>query len=250
MNSYQIIVADLDDTLADTKQPITERMADILSQVLDRYQLCIISGGKYLQLQTNVIAHLNVSPHKLAKIHLMSTSGAQYDRFNTDTKKWVTEYQKIMPRDQRELIATTIETTAKECGLWEEITEGKRIEDRMTQVTFSALGQNATPAAKHAWDPTSEKRRRLQESLAKTLPNYEVVINGTTSIDILQKGIDKAYGMRKLMNMTKTTPPELLFFGDSLYKDGNDYPVKEMGITSVAVTCWQETARYIESNLL
>lgn len=250
MRQYRIIACDLDDTLADTKQPISKRMTGVLTQLLDTYQLCIISGGNYNQLQVNVIARLNLPLEKLVKIHLMSTSGARYDHFSADTRKWVVQYQKIIPQDQRELIAATIETIAKKHDLWEKSVTGKRIEDRVTQVTFSALGQNATPDAKRAWDPTNEKRRRLQTALAEALPAYEVVINGNTSIDVLQEGVDKAFGIQELMKATGTATKDILFFGDSLYENGNDYPVMRSGIATIAVTRWQDTACFIEDNLL
>ena len=50
-----------------------------------------------------------------------------------------------------------------------------------------------------------------------------------TSIDVTKQGIDKAYGMKKLMDVTRCSKEEILFIGDRIEEGGNDYPVKAYG---------------------
>jgi hypothetical protein len=38
----------------------------------------------------------------------------------------------------------------------------------------------------------------------------------------------------------------MLFIGDRLEEGGNDYPVKAMGIDSIAVEKWEDTALVVE----
>jgi len=66
-------------------------------------------------------------------------------------------------------------------------------------------------------------------------------MGGTTTIDITKQGIDKAYGMRKLIDQLKITKSDILFFGDRLQEGGNDYPVKAMGIDCLEVSDWHDT---------
>jgi len=80
---------------------------------------------------------------------------------------------------------------------------------------------------------------------ADRLPDLEVRSGGSTSIDVTRKGIDKAYGMRKLIDFLELSKDEVLFVGDRLDEGGNDYPVKAMGIDTVAVTRWQDTAEFV-----
>ena len=54
----KIIAFDLDDTLAVTKSPLSPRMADLLARLLEQYEVCIISGGKFELFQSQVIDHL------------------------------------------------------------------------------------------------------------------------------------------------------------------------------------------------
>ena len=44
---------------------------------------------------------------------------------------------------------------------------GEVIEDRDTQITFSALGQDATPEDKYAWDPDNEKKLAIRDLCQK-----------------------------------------------------------------------------------
>lgn len=250
MDNKRIIACDLDDTLADTKRPIEPRMVDLLTRLLDSYDLCVITGGRYAQVEANVLSLLDLTPDKLSRIHAISTSGAQYNRYDPETGKWELVYRQNMPDDERQRIAARIEEIARAEGLWESEAVGDIIEDRLTQVTFSGMGQLASPEVKAAWDPSGEKRQKLRTLLAEEFEGYEVAINGKTSIDVLDHGIDKAYGINKLMEYGGYQMNEVLFIGDSLGENGNDYPVKAMGIDTIAVTKWQETADYMEENLL
>jgi len=41
----QVLAFDLDNTLADSKSPITARMGGLLDRLLKRFQVCVISGA-------------------------------------------------------------------------------------------------------------------------------------------------------------------------------------------------------------
>ena len=93
---------------------------------------------------------------------------------------------------------------------------GTILEDRGSQITFSALGQEAPLDAKRAWDPTGEKKAALRDAVAPLLPDLEVRSGGSTSVDITLKGVDKAYGMKRLAEMTGIALEEMIFVGDRL----------------------------------
>ena len=132
----------------------------------------------------------------------------------------------------------------REAKLW-----GAQIEDRGSQVTFSALGQAAPVAAKEAWDPDGTRKRKLRAYVAKLIPEFEVRVGGSTSIDVTKPGIDKAYGITKLIKKLAVSKEDIIFVGDQLRKGGNDYPVKAMGVDCLEVTGWQDTALVIETIL-
>lgn len=246
----KLIAFDLDDTLAITKSPMSDRMGMALGRLLERFEVCIISGGKFAQFEKQVVDRLEVPEHLLPKLHLMPTCGTRYMRYDTANHKWQEVYAEDLTAEQKKSIVAVLEEAAKELGYWEAHPTGEIIEDRGSQITLSALGQQATPEAKYAWDPKGTKKEAIRAYAAERLPDLEVRAGGTTSIDVTKIGIDKAYGMRKLMQMLEIGADDILFFGDKLYEGGNDYPVKAMGIDSLEVDRWEETALAIESILL
>ncbi|MFZ1250246.1 MAG: HAD-IIB family hydrolase [Candidatus Microsaccharimonas sp.] len=245
----KVLAFDLDDTLAIAKSSISERMSETLSRVLEHFDVCVISGGNFHQFKVQIIDHLDVTPTKLARLHLMPTCGTQYYRFDELSRDWVQQYAENLTNDQKKKIFEVLEASARELGLWPNNPTGDIIEDRESQVTFSALGQKASSDMKYAWDPDGSKKLAIRNLAAKNLEGFEVRTGGTTSIDVTQEGIDKAYGIQKLIDATGVKKGDILFFGDKLQEGGNDYPVKAMGIDSLEVVEWEDTANRLESIL-
>lgn len=55
--------------------------------------------------------------------------------------------------------------------------------------------------------------------------------------------------MKRLIDAIDISKDEILFLGDKLDEGGNDYPVKAMGIDSIAVEGWETTAYVVEGIL-
>lgn len=246
----KVIAFDLDDTLAVTKSPISDRMGELLVQLLEKYDVCIISGGKFEQFKMQVVDRLEAPSHILNKFHLMPTCGTRYYRYDELKDDWKLQYAEDLTSEEKEEIIRVVEATAREVGLWAEAPYGDIIEDRGSQVTYSALGQQAPAEAKYQWAEDNEvAKQELRTKIAERLPNLEVRLGGTTSVDITRIGIDKAYGMRKLIDAIDIDQDEILFIGDKLQEGGNDYPVKAMGIDSIEVDGWEDTAFVLEGVL-
>jgi phosphomannomutase len=243
----RLIAFDLDGTIAVSKSAISDVMALALRELLGLYNVSIISGGSFVQFQEQILNHLEVPHDQLMRLHLLPTSGTKYFRFISAQNSWELQYSEDLPLEQRQNIINVLTTGAKNLRLWEASPFGEVIEDRGSQVTFSALGQAAPPDAKYAWDPSGQKKEALRAYVAPKLPDLEVRTGGTTSIDVTNKGIDKAYGMRKLMATLELTVRDILYFGDQLEPGGNDYAVKAMGIDTITVTGWEQTAVSIEA---
>lgn len=246
----RLLAFDLDDTLAVTKSPIDDRMADALTRLLDFFDVCIISGGRYEQFEEQVVKRLQASPEQLRRLHLMPTCGTRYYRYDLAKTAWDQVYAEDLSTAQKKEIVNTLEVAAKKLGYWESQPYGEIIEDRGSQITFSALGQQAPAEQKYQWDPEGKKKHAIRDYAASKLSGVEVRVGGTTSIDVTTIGIDKAYGMRKLMQQLELSQEDLLFFGDKLEPGGNDFPVKEMGVDCIEVSSWKDTVLVLESILL
>ena len=243
----KVLAFDMDDTIAITKSPISDRMAQAFGDILETFDVCIISGGNYELFHKQFIDRLDLDDVKLQRIHLMPTCGTRYYRYDVAAKDWVMQYAEDLSDAEKVKIQQVLEDAAKEAGYWVDNPAGEIIEDRFSQITFSALGQNATPEAKYAWDPDGKKRMAIREIALRSIPELEVRLGGTTSIDVTRPGIDKATGMQKLMDANGFEKSDILFFGDKLQEGGNDYPVKAFGIDSIEVTRWEETANCLEA---
>jgi phosphomannomutase len=243
-DSVRAVAFDLDDTLAVSKSQIDDRMAGLLARLIRATDVCIISGGRFEQFESQVLVHLRADSDALAGLHLMPTCGTRYYRWVDG--EWQLIYAEDLAEHDKLRIVEALEHGARELGLWEDQAWGDRIEDRGSQITFSALGQQAPPAEKYRWDPDNQKKQQLRAYAAERLPDLEVRVGGSTSVDVTRKGIDKAYGMRKLMDQLGIAADEILFVGDRLEPGGNDYPVRAVGVRCVEVACWQDTADYVE----
>ena len=245
----RVIAFDLDNTLADSKSPITDRMAGLLDDLLRKFQVCVISGGAFAQFEKQLLSHLKAAPRALKALHVMPTCGTRYLRFDTATNAWQQVYAEDLTADQRTTIVAALEKGADTLGYRPARLWGPQIEDRGSQVTFSALGQEAPVAKKQAWDPDGSKKRKLRDHVAKAIPEFEVRVGGSTSVDVTKPGVDKAYGIEKLIESLAVTKKDVMFIGDQLSKGGNDYPVKAMGVDCLEVSGWPDTALVVETIL-
>ena len=252
----KVIAFDLDGTLAPSKSTLPDRMAEALGGLLEYFHICVISGGKFDQFKLQLIDNLHVSPDKLEKLHIMPTCGTRYYTYSIAYSDWQLVYAEDFSSAEKKHIVAAMNAAVDALGYRPQKLYGEMIEDRGSQVTYSALGQDVVAELgekgvdlKEAWDPDSVKKLKLQKYLAEKLPDFEVRAGGATSIDVTKPGIDKAYGMEKLMGMLKVGKDDILFLGDKLQEGGNDYPVKAMGIDSLEVSRWEDTALVLEGIL-
>lgn len=250
----KLIAFDLDGTLAPSKSPADDRMLTALKQLLDRYQVCVISGGKFEQFEKQLIGNLNAKPTQLVNLHIMPTCGTRYLKYDTTKNNWQLIYAEDFSEGEKKKITDALNKGFDDLKMRAAKTYGETIEDRGSQVTFSVLGQDIVDELgeeglrlKHEWDPDNKKKNGLRDYIAPLIPEFEVRVGGVTSIDVTKKGIDKAYGMRKLMQMLGITKEDILFIGDRIQPGGNDYPVKEFGIDTLQISQWEETALAVEA---
>lgn len=250
----KVIAFDLDDTLAESKSAIEDRMGELLRQLLEKFQVSVISGGKFEQFNKQLLSNLQADPSLLQRLHLMPTCGTRYYTYNLAHSDWDQVYAEDFTEADKKKIIKALEDGAEALGYKEDKVYGDTVEDRGSQITFSALGQDIVDELgpegvkrKKEWDQDGVKKLKLRDYVAELIPEFEVRAGGATSIDVTKPGIDKAYGMRKLMELLDVSKDEILFMGDKLQEGGNDYPVKAMGIDSLEVSHWEDTALAIQA---
>lgn len=251
MMMKKLIAFDLDGTLAPSKSHFDPRMVALFDRLLAKYQVCVISGAKYELFQRQFLTQITTESESLERLHLLPTTGTRYYSFEKD--KWVLKYAEDFSDKDRQRIIRALEDGIDETGHRVEKTYGPTIEDRGSQITLSPLGQEVVAELgdkgleiKESWDPDMKIRLEIAKVVEQKIPDFNVKVAGLTSIDVTIPGVDKAYGMKKLMNATGIKKEEILFMGDKIMPGGNDYPVEEMGIDCISVRSWEDTAYAIE----
>lgn len=254
----KVLAFDIDQTLNIAKTPITDETAGILAECLNYFEICPISGQKFdqflIQIVNRLIEVAEVTPAQLMHLHLFVAQGTQYYRYNPlanrndgasyDEKNWEEVYSFPLTKNEVQIISQAIEAAAKELSFWEsdKLQAGDQIiENRLSQVTFSALGQKAGTREKYAWDPDCKKRQKIVKRAKELAPDFTFEIGGTTSINAVKPGMNKAFGMTHMMDELKVSRDEILYFGDMTQPGGNDYPVVEMGIETITVRNHEDT---------
>jgi HAD superfamily hydrolase (TIGR01484 family) len=240
----RLIVFDLDGTLAESKAPLDGEMIELLTNLLGVVRVAVISGGGLPQFEKQL---LNLLPQdqRLKMLSLLPTCGTKFFSYETSWKQLYTEdlseAEKVRIIGALEQAVSSLDPPDR---VW-----GDLVEDRGSQITYSALGQDAPIEAKAVWDPNFAKRIKIKATLDRLVPEFAVRLGGATSVDVTKAGIDKAFGIRKLRDVLGVRIDQMLFIGDALFPGGNDFPAKEAGVLCIQVRDPDETKRVIEALL-
>ncbi len=239
----KLIVFDLDGTLAESKSSLDAEMSTLLHDLLGIVKVAIISGGDWPQFEKQLLSNLS-HDERLVNLSLLPTCGTKFFRYAGGWKKL---YEEDFTADEKERIISSLKKAVGVAGFKVEKVWGEVIEDRGSQITYSALGQQAPLKEKEKWDPDFTKRKKIKVLLDPLIPGFSVRLGGSTSIDVTKPGIDKAYGIRKLRDVLGISLKEMIYIGDALFVGGNDYPAEQAGVVSIPVRGPNETKRVVEA---
>ena len=253
LKNKKIIIFDLDGTLTESKSNLDSEMSKLLCELLNHKKVAIIGGGKYEQFKNQFLKNFKCDAKKLKNLFLFPTNATAFYKFKNN--KWRKIYEFELKRSEVQKIFEAFNETFKKFNYnHPEKTYGPVIENRGTQITFSALGQevvsrlgNQGLKLKESWLKKNKKlREKMANYLQKLLPEFEIRIGGLTSIDITKKGIDKAFGVSQISKNLKTSIKDMVFVGDALFPGGNDYSAKKTGILCIQVKSPEETKKLIK----
>ena len=244
----RLVAFDLDGTLAESKQRVPYDMGESLAQLLKKMPVAIMSGAGFPQFEKQFFPAIPMEAN-LNNLYIFPDNAAQC--FVYRNGGWKPQYNQAFTPAEREHVLKALDEALLETGMHDVPIRvwGERIEDRGAEIVFSGLGQEAPTEEKRKWDPTREKRKPLYNALVKKLPEFAIGLNAMTSIDITRKGITKAYGIKRLAELTGVPVEEMLYVGDALEEGGNDAVVKETGVPTHQVFGPKETEGLINSLL-
>ena len=241
----QLIVFDLDGTLAISKSPLDAEMAALLGSLMAIVKVAVISGGNWPQFETQLLSNLP-NDERLKNLSLLPTCGTKFYKYESG---WKQLYSEDFTDGEKEKIIRSLKQVIGQAGFEPEKVWGEVIEDRGSQITFSALGQQAPIEEKKKWDPDFVRRHKMKALLDNLIPEFSVHLGGTTSVDVTKPGIDKAYGIRKLRDTLGIAIQGMIFIGDALFPGGNDCPARDAGVLCIQVRDPEESKRVIEAIL-
>ena len=143
----KLIVFDLDGTLTESKAALDTEMSALLRDLIGVVKVAVISGGSWPQFEKQVLTNL---PHNesLVNLSLLPTCGTKFFKY---VKDWEEIYSEDFTADEKEKIVRALKNAFTAAGFKVDKDWGEVIEDRGSQITFSALGQQAPLEEKKKW---------------------------------------------------------------------------------------------------
>jgi len=244
MRKYKLIIFDLDDTLTPAKSPADKEMIFLLKKLLDKYKVAIITWGKLETIKKQVVDMLEKENANLENLYILPTIWTQFYVFKD--WDWQLIYKESLSENEVRKIKAVLEEALEKLNIKPKKTRGEIIENRWSQITYSALWQSAPLEEKKKFDPDKKIRKKIVEYIKDKLPDYEISIWWTTSIDITRKGFNKAYGIKKLLNYLQLDPKDVLFVGDAIFPWWNDRPAISTGVDYYKVENPEDTKKLIK----
>ena len=104
------------------------------------------------------------------------------------------------------------------------IRTGNHIEHRTGMINFSIVGRNANAEQRAAYVKSDDdgERNYIARAFNNFFPNLQATVGGETGIDISPRGADKSQILRDFKK-----DDTIHFYGDAMFKSGNDYPLAE-----------------------
>ena len=240
ISKKKVFIFDVDGTLTESKANITPKMASLVCALLAMRKVALLGGGNYKQLRLQCADKLPCLQGKPSVQNLLLSpvsGGALYTYTNND---WQNLYNLSFTTDESHEILQALKKSLADINyIYPETLYGEMIEDRGAQITFSALGQEASVDKKREWNKAEDVRPQIREALRKYIPNLSIRIGGTTSVDISK--VDKAYGVEQIIKHFQVPIQDALFIGDGLQEGGNDHDVLKTGIDAIQVADHKQT---------
>lgn len=244
MKCPRAVLFDLDDTLAESFHAPSPEILAGLGKLLENMPVAIITGASLQRMQQQFLGSLEKHP-RVDRLYIFPTSSSQACMYTQG--KWQFLYNLALTEEERSRIKKAIlEAVANIRELGGIPHYGEQMIDRDSQVAYTHVGVDASREVKDSWDSDGSKRGLLWKALKRSLPDFEILMGGVTTIDITRKDVNKSYGVKWLSERLGIPAGDMLYVGDALYEGGNDAVVIPTGIQVRAVEGPAETQKIIE----
>ena len=223
MTKKKVIICDIDGTLAYTDTEVTDEILNVIKKLQKKYLFVTMGNGTFTHLHNQFVKKYKEKNDK--EIYVYSLGGMEC--YKVADEGIIKIYSNDLSEDEKRKLVNTISDFIRKYKITPDTYD--QIEDRGSMVVFSILGRKANKELKYNFDPDRKKREKfIEEFFSKKLPEFEMKIGGTTTIDFTRKGFTKAFGVKKIKEMFNHDFKEMIYFGDNLQEGGNDHAVKKL----------------------
>ena len=218
----KLIVFDLDGTLTQHKQPLSDANRAVLDTLSKRYEIIMAGGGNCKRIYKQMGNY---------PITILGNYGMEESQIVDGEFKIVRE--ETCPVDRKFFDKKTSELR-KKYGY----TEFKGDSNEYHQsgmVTFALLGTKADQADKLAFDPYKIRRREMFPEVCEIFKDYSIFIGGTTSFDITPKQYNKYDAVMRYAAEHGYVKDQILFVGDDFADGGNDSQIRLGGMDYILI---------------
>lgn len=221
---------DMDGTLTDARQHITEDVVTTLRSVTPGIKKHLVTGSDMTKIEEQIPQELLLE--LFSRVYACNGTVVYNCDLDMDDENLPIEPELIhrltlvnyySEADINHIINVLLRTAA---NTHTKVKTGTFVEWRESQINFSVVGRNCTTAQREdyvKWDKKSGERKKIIDQLRKEFGGWGLSfrLGGQISIDITREGWDKSYAFE---NMNET-PDQCIFFGDKICQDGNDLDI-------------------------
>lgn len=231
-----LFVSDKDGTLTLPRRPLADDVGDALLQLLGAGAVVtIISGGEAYRLHEEALSPLaaRASAGQLSNLYIIAENGSRVYRIAGTELDLVESFglREAIGAAHYETLIAIVEEARRTFGIGDDLAK-RHIVAEGSQIKLSALGNLADDSARQSFDPTGAKRgewagyvrARIVDAglIDKSGPLVDVIISGTSSINLLPRGVNKGFAIARLAERCGRETRSVVYFGDSFGESGND----------------------------
>lgn len=235
VNKIKVIAMDLDGTLTQHKEPLTDENRAALNALSKKYKLLMVGAGQVMR----IFNQLEKYP-----IDVIGNYGLQYGEYNEKTGEIDIKRDLAFSVD-REKIEKLVTEAREKYGFTEY--RGDNVEFHPSGcITFPILGTKAIQEDKLAFDPDRQKRRKIYSEICERFSDYTVFIGGSSSFDMAPAPYDKYYALDLYCKENNLKHENIVYIGDDYGSGGNDESVYKSDFPYIEIDSYLDFPKLVE----
>ena len=237
-SKIKVIAMDLDGTLTQHKQHMSDECRATLIALSGKYKLLMVGAGQVYR----IFNQLEQFP-----IDIIGNYGLQYATYNPETKDLGIVRDLSFPCD-REAVEAKVTALREKHGFTD--FAGDNVEYHPSGcLTFPVLGTQAVQADKLAFDPDRSKRRAFYHEVVEAFRDYSVFVGGSSSFDMAPKPYNKFHALDLYCKEHGLDHENVVFVGDDYGLGGNDESVYVSDFPFICVDDYRDFPKLMQDLL-